>query len=120
MPSSRKWYKRYGRITKATRRAVWRRAEECCESCGLHIPTAVNSGLIRRGEIDHIIPVHMTKEQTDCSLDNLQLLCEPCHQLKNLRVDVRSCRRSLVDPNTGLIDAPPPASLPSRRPEVDN
>ena len=66
--------RRTEKITRSIREAVRRRDAETCQECGY-------DELPHRLEIDHIIPYRLGGPT---SLDNLRLLCVPCHRAKTL------------------------------------
>jgi 5-methylcytosine-specific restriction protein A len=63
--------------------AGYERAGGCCEKCGAKLKVGEGRG-------DHIIPDQLGGPAT---LDNLQILCVPCHADKT-RSDVRQIRKS--------------------------
>ena len=62
-----------GTITGAMRSEVWRRGDAKCTTCGS------NQNL----QFDHIIPVAKGGATT---VDNLQLLCQPCNLAKGAKI----------------------------------
>jgi 5-methylcytosine-specific restriction protein A len=67
-------------FTKQVKRDAFLRAKGCCEGtdCGIKIK-------IGGARYDHIIPDALGGEPT---LDNCQVLCEPCHKIKTGKRDV--------------------------------
>lgn len=63
--------------------AGYARANGCCEKCGAKLK-------VGEGEGDHIIPDQLGGPAT---LDNLQILCSPCHKEKSGN-DLRQIRKS--------------------------
>ncbi len=64
--------------------SVWRRAKNKCEKCAAQLEIDVVIG-----HVDHIIPIsHGGKSE----MENLQLLCVPCHEKKS-RMDKKSFKK---------------------------
>lgn len=61
-------------FSKKTKLAAFQRAEGCCEVCTLKITAAIGPT-----QYDHRIPDGL---DGDNSLENCQVLCKPCHDLK--------------------------------------
>lgn len=83
----RRYLERAARITAAQMRAV-RERDQVCRTCG-------EEGT----DFDHILPVADGGQTT---LENLQLLCHPCHVQKS-RTDWHGSRR-----RSGLVASPAP------------
>lgn len=90
-------------FSRKTRRLVLERAAGRCEKC---------AGVMKRPEIDHILPCAMGGEPT---AENAMALCHTCHGEKSA-LDVRMIRKSdrMRDKATGAIR--PAGTIPSRKP----
>lgn len=81
-------------FTAATRRLAWARSKHACEICGIGLEQ-------KRREYDHIITA---SDGGDNSLDNCQVLCEPCHDEKTYKRDIPAIAKSkrIYDKHNGI------------------
>ena len=97
------------RILKRVKRAVLQRANGFCEGTdteGEPCTHRIDRYGAYKYNLDHIIPLHKWPTDADPDEvnheDNLQILCNDCHNRKTKLEHVRMwAKRSQIDPNTG-------------------
>lgn len=83
---------------KAASRAVWVRANACCERCGLDYRTVDREA--EAFHVHHIVPFAV--RELRAAVDNLVLLCRPCHLFVHSKANAR---REFLPPESQVHSA---------------